>query len=71
MLTAFRVKAMNKYTGKRLTVFYSHPNAIDLGDVLPLGVDFAKTFGCDFVSYDYTGYGPNIGDPSEGETTIK
>ncbi|XP_022655809.1 protein ABHD17B-like isoform X2 [Varroa destructor] len=51
----------------RVTVFYSHPNAVDLADVLPYAVDFSKTFFCDFISYDYTGYGQNLGEPSEAQ----
>ncbi|OQR79733.1 abhydrolase domain-containing protein FAM108B1-like [Tropilaelaps mercedesae] len=72
VLTSLRVKKPVKDKSERgkasnLVIIYSHPNAIDLGDVLPLAIDFSKTFSCDFVSYDYTGYGPNLGEPSEAE----
>ena len=47
-----------------LTVLYSHGNAEDLGNVRS-HLSSLSEFGCDFVSYDYPGYGLSQGVSSE------
>ncbi len=47
-----------------LTVLFSHGNAEDLGSVRGQLTDLSE-FGCDFISYDYPGYGLSEGVTSE------
>ena len=47
-----------------LTVLYSHGNGEDLGNVRG-HLSSLSRFGCNFVSYDYPGYGLSQGDSSE------
>lgn len=46
------------------TILYSHGNAEDIGDTLPLVEQF-RTAGFAVFSYDYRGYGTSTGQPSE------
>jgi pimeloyl-ACP methyl ester carboxylesterase len=45
----------------------SHGNAADLGTIYRQMDRCADSTGCAFVSYDYTGYGLNVGTPGERE----
>lgn len=48
----------------RYTLFFSHGNAEDLGDDLPL-LDIYRRAGFSVFSYDYRGYGTSTGHASE------
>src|SRR3989338_3221925 len=43
-------------------VLYSHGNAEDLGQIVPLLWKISNEFGIAAASYDYLGYGPSRGD---------
>ncbi len=51
----------------RYTLLYSHGNAEDIGDILPLLQEFRRA-GFAVFSYDYRGYGTSTGQPSEKGT---
>lgn len=51
------------YSLCRRVVLYSHGNAIDLGLCINNMVILGKEFNCDFIYYDYEGYGYSNGDP--------
>ena len=51
----------------RFTLLYSHGNAEDLGDMLPL-LEELRHAGFSVFSYDYHGYGTSTGAPSEANT---
>ncbi len=46
------------------TILYSHGNAEDLGDVLPVLTQF-QNIGFSVLSFDYQGYGISEGNPTE------
>ena len=48
----------------RYTLLYSHGNAEDIGDTLPMLEEFRRA-GFAVLSYDYRGYGTSTGNPSE------
>ncbi len=47
------------------TVFYSHGNAEDLGDLRPLLEEY-RNEGFSVLAYDYSGYGTSEGRPTSG-----
>ncbi|XP_054266169.1 alpha/beta hydrolase domain-containing protein 17C-like [Macrosteles quadrilineatus] len=49
----------------KTTILYSHGNASDLGTVAMVCVWLARKLNCNFLAYDYTGYGRSTGRPSE------
>lgn len=49
----------------RCTLLYSHGNAVDLGQMLPVFRDLSRLLRVNLMAYDYTGYGPDpSGSPS-------
>lgn len=50
-------------------IIYSHGNAVDLGDMEPFMKRAATNLNCNFVGYDYPGYGTSEGKPSEESVT--
>jgi fermentation-respiration switch protein FrsA (DUF1100 family) len=50
--------------GARYTILFSHGNAEDLGDDLPL-LDIYRRAGFSVFAYDYRGYGTSTGQPTE------
>ncbi|GAB1223637.1 hypothetical protein ENUP19_0157G0006 [Entamoeba nuttalli] len=50
------------------TIIYSHGNSQDLGMCLPFIENLAHQLKCNVVGYDYTGYGRNEGESSEGNS---
>eukprot|EP00878_Enallax_costatus_P040049 GHUV01046025.1.p1 GENE.GHUV01046025.1~~GHUV01046025.1.p1 ORF type:complete len:264 (+),score=58.11 GHUV01046025.1:890-1681(+) len=48
----------------KLTVLYSHGNAVDLGQMLPVYKDLSRLLRVNIMGYDYTGYGACSGIPS-------
>jgi fermentation-respiration switch protein FrsA (DUF1100 family) len=52
------------HPGARLTILYSHGNAEDLGDTLPL-LRQLERLGFNVFGYDYHGYGTSPGRPTE------
>lgn len=46
------------------TILFSHGNAEDIGDLLPM-LEKIKTMGFSVFAYDYQGYGTSSGKPSE------
>lgn len=60
---------MKSYNGiyKDYVILYSHGNAEDLGQMIPLYNRIKEEFGISIASYDYLGYGPSKGHelPSE------
>lgn len=51
-------------TDARYTILYSHGNAEDIAQLLPL-LDEMKGMGFNVFAYDYRGYGTSSGTPSE------
>uniref|UniRef100_A0A1B6DNQ5 Serine aminopeptidase S33 domain-containing protein n=1 Tax=Clastoptera arizonana TaxID=38151 RepID=A0A1B6DNQ5_9HEMI len=51
--------------GRKLTLFYSHENASDLGNAFKTLGFLGIRLGCNVFSYDYSGYGMSTGVPSE------
>lgn len=52
----------------KLTVLYSHGNAADLGQMHDLYVELSSMLRVNLFGYDYSGYGPCTGKPSELNT---
>eukprot|EP00850_Spirogloea_muscicola_P000752 SM000003S10997 [mRNA] locus=s3:232134:233963:+ [translate_table: standard] len=52
----------------KLTVLYSHGNAVDLGQMHDLFVALSSRLGVNILGYDYSGYGASTGTPSELNT---
>jgi abhydrolase domain-containing protein 17 len=50
--------------GARYTILYSHGNAEDIGELLPM-LKEVKDMGFSVFAYDYHGYGTSTGNPSE------
>ncbi|BFU23531.1 hypothetical protein EHI8A_058410 [Entamoeba histolytica HM-1:IMSS-B] len=46
-------------------IIFSHGNAEDISTSIECMRRFSKIVRCNIIGYDYTGYGSNIGDPSE------
>ncbi|GIL83944.1 hypothetical protein Vretimale_10958 [Volvox reticuliferus] len=66
-------KAGNAGTGgqpaqQRLTILYSHGNAVDLGHMLPVYRDLARVLRVNVMGYDYSGYGCSTGTPTVNNT---
>lgn len=53
-----------------VTIFYSHGNACDIGDVYNLMIDIAYKLKVNLLLWDYPGYGRSNGNSSE-ETVCK
>lgn len=51
-------------SAERTTILYSHPNAVDLGQVLPLYLELSRILQVNIFTYDYSGYGASSGEPS-------
>eukprot|EP00042_Codosiga_hollandica_P037725 m.300566 g.300566 ORF g.300566 m.300566 type:complete len:322 (+) comp55212_c2_seq3:427-1392(+) len=51
--------------GATYTVLFSHGNAIDLAATGPECVPLAQSLKCNFMIYDYSGYGHSTGHPRE------
>jgi len=49
----------------RLTLLWSHGNAMDIGEMYGFHVRLALELNVNVVSYDYSGYGASSGRPSE------
>lgn len=60
----------DKLSGSRakLTVLYSHGNAVDLGQMLPIYRDLSRALKVNVMGYDYSGYGCSDGLPTVGNT---
>ncbi|KAF7137530.1 hypothetical protein RHSIM_Rhsim07G0132300 [Rhododendron simsii] len=52
----------------RLTLLYSHGNAVDLGQLFDLFVQIKANLRVNLIGYDYSGYGASTGKPSELNT---
>ncbi|XP_034674821.1 alpha/beta hydrolase domain-containing protein 17C-like [Vitis riparia] len=52
----------------RLTLLYSHGNAVDLGQLYDLFVQLKVNLRVNLMGYDYSGYGASIGKPGESNT---
>jgi len=50
------------------TIIYSHGNATDCGAMFAYYANLSQSLGVNVVGYDYTGYGPYNGVPSEKQT---
>lgn len=47
------------------TILFSHGNAVDLGQMCSFLVGLSSRIHCDFLAYDYSGYGVSTGKASE------
>ncbi|GFH25834.1 hydrolase_4 domain-containing protein, partial [Haematococcus lacustris] len=65
IVTAF-VPCKNSSTA--LTILYSHGNAVDLGQMLPVYRELSKLLKVNVMGYDFTGYGACSGTPSVQQT---
>ncbi|GAA28130.1 Alpha/beta hydrolase domain-containing protein 17B [Clonorchis sinensis] len=57
-----RATAWASSTEAPYTVLFSHGNAVDLGATADFLQEFARRFGVNILSYDYSGYGLSTGD---------
>eukprot|EP00197_Chlamydomonas_leiostraca_P005147 CAMPEP_0202876228 /NCGR_PEP_ID=MMETSP1391-20130828/28675_1 /ASSEMBLY_ACC=CAM_ASM_000867 /TAXON_ID=1034604 /ORGANISM="Chlamydomonas leiostraca, Strain SAG 11-49" /LENGTH=340 /DNA_ID=CAMNT_0049558033 /DNA_START=86 /DNA_END=1109 /DNA_ORIENTATION=+ len=55
-------------TPTQTTILYSHGNAVDLGQMLPIYRELGKLLKVNVMGYDYTGYGSSTGTPTVGNT---
>ena len=53
----------NIYQNNNLTIVYSHDINTDIGKIFPILLDMCQNLKCDFVTYDYSGYGKSEGKP--------
>ncbi|KAF8064605.1 abhd17c [Scenedesmus sp. PABB004] len=53
----------------RTTLLYSHGNAVDLGQMLPVFRDLGRLLRVNVMGYDYTGYGPGAARPASVSAT--
>lgn len=69
IVTAF-FPYMHRSTGQRakLTILYSHGNAVDLGHMLPVYRELSRLLRVNVMGYDYSGYGRSTGLPSVANT---
>ena len=44
------------------TIFFSHGNAVDLGQMASFYVALGSRINCNIFSYDYSGYGASNGE---------
>lgn len=60
----------HKIEGERgkLTILYSHGNAVDLGQMLPIYRDLSRALKVNVMGYDYSGYGCCEGTPTVSNT---
>ncbi|KAG2497625.1 hypothetical protein HYH03_004365 [Edaphochlamys debaryana] len=49
---------------ERLTLLYSHGNAVDLGHMLPVFRELSRLLRVNVMGYDYSGYGCSTGTPT-------
>ena len=56
---------MRIHPDARWTMFFSHGNAVDLGQMCSFYWALGKRLGVNIFSYDYSGYGMSSGVPSE------
>ena len=49
----------------RFTILFSLGNAVDLGKMSSFFLGLGKRLNCNIFSYDYSGYGASLGEPSE------
>ncbi|KAG2436711.1 hypothetical protein HXX76_006236 [Chlamydomonas incerta] len=52
----------------RLTLLYSHGNAVDLGHMLPVYRELSRLLKVNVMGYDYSGYGCSTGTPTVNNT---
>ncbi|PNW86031.1 hypothetical protein CHLRE_03g207041v5 [Chlamydomonas reinhardtii] len=52
----------------RLTLLYSHGNAVDLGHMLPVYRELSRLLKVNVMGYDYSGYGCSTGTPTVTNT---
>lgn len=52
----------------RLTLLYSHGNAVDLGHMLPVYRELSRLLRVNVMGYDYSGYGCCTGTPTVNNT---
>ncbi|KXZ53545.1 hypothetical protein GPECTOR_7g995 [Gonium pectorale] len=52
----------------RLTLLYSHGNAVDLGHMLPVYRELSRLLRVNVMGYDYSGYGASTGTPTVTNT---
>jgi pimeloyl-ACP methyl ester carboxylesterase len=58
---------IEQYQPGKICVLYSHGNAEDMGQTRALTQNMADQLDCNFLTYDYVGYGrSSYGTPSEG-----
>ena len=50
---------------RRLTMLWSHGNAMDAGELFHFHAKLAVSLGVNIATYDYSGYGASSGKPSE------
>lgn len=50
---------------RRLTLLWSHGNAMDAGELYQFHAQLAIDLDCNVATYDYSGYGSSTGRPSE------
>ena len=53
----------NNFQNKNLTIVYSHDINTDIGKIYPVLLDMCQNLKCDFITYDYSGYGRSEGKP--------
>ncbi|GFR40567.1 hypothetical protein Agub_g1144 [Astrephomene gubernaculifera] len=53
---------------ERLTLLYSHGNAVDLGHMLPVYRELSRLLKVNVMGYDYSGYGCSTGTPTVNNT---
>ncbi|GAX81505.1 hypothetical protein CEUSTIGMA_g8933.t1 [Chlamydomonas eustigma] len=59
----------SNHSSAKMTILYSHGNAVDLGQMLPVYREISKLLKVNVMGYDYSGYGCSSGDmPSVGHT---
>mmetsp|Transcript_12822 Transcript_12822/g.27721 ORF Transcript_12822/g.27721 Transcript_12822/m.27721 type:complete len:329 (-) Transcript_12822:518-1504(-) len=63
------ITAFVPHRSATITILYSHGNAVDLGQMLPVYRELSKLLKANVMGYDYTGYGASTGlQPTVGHT---
>ncbi|KAG2441395.1 hypothetical protein HYH02_009984 [Chlamydomonas schloesseri] len=60
--------AASSSAASRLTLLYSHGNAVDLGHMLPVYRELSRLLKVNVMGYDYSGYGCSTGSPTVNNT---
>lgn len=68
IITAFVPYKSRAGAAAKLTLLFSHGNAVDLGQMLPVFRDMASTLKINVMAYDYSGYGCSTGEASATNT---